>query len=404
MVRSRRRKGFTLVELLVVIAIIAILIGLLLPAVQKVRESAARSQCQNNLKQIALAAHNYQGTFGSLPPGYTGPLNLPVSAYPISAKGTGCGGNGTGWAGLFDGQCVGLLAYLLPYVEQDNIYKQFTDKDPLGNVVPMQWDPTRLGATGGCGDNWWNNGNNYGLASSQIKTFICPAAQVDPNGIQGDGVNGGGIFVVEQFQLNPNGAGPEGLTVEAGFFVAPFSPQTGFPGSGLTNYLGVCGARGVNSDPVWGLFGGFFDNRTQNSLGRVHDGTANTLFFGEGFGDTSIQFGPNAGSPSGGIVTLGWSWMGMGVMGTWRGLMGPVESSWANFASRHTAVVNFAFGDASVHGMTRGIDLQPWTDSKAQSGGTQLPVPAGNYANWYALIGMSGIADNTVPNQQLIFP
>jgi prepilin-type N-terminal cleavage/methylation domain-containing protein len=140
--RSRGRPAFTLVELLVVIAIIAILIGLLLPAVQKVRESAARTQCINNLKQITLALHNIQGTHGRLPPG--------VGFFP------GYGPNGAYGTTFF---------HLLPFIEQDNLFA--STADGMGDYLSLYpGGPAPFG---------------YPLPPAQpafvkpIKTFLCPS-------------------------------------------------------------------------------------------------------------------------------------------------------------------------------------------------------------------------------------
>src|SRR5438270_585362 len=136
-----RRGGFTLIELLVVIAIITVLIGLLLAAVQRVREAANRLSCANHLKQLGLACQNYDSTHGQLPPGYLGPIPNERE-FGADAERV---------------QHVGLLAYLLPYVEQENLYR------PL----QIDFDPGRLGPA------WYTNAANWQAAQTRVQLFEC---------------------------------------------------------------------------------------------------------------------------------------------------------------------------------------------------------------------------------------
>src|ERR1700736_6209938 len=129
---SSRRPGFTLIELLVVIAIIVVLIGLLLPAVQKVREAANRMTCSNNLKQLALACHNYESAHGHFPPGSG---NIPPTPPPPAAPSP-----------------PSMLALILQYMEQGNLYNKFD----------FDWDVNQ-------------SESNWTARTQEVKSYLCPS-------------------------------------------------------------------------------------------------------------------------------------------------------------------------------------------------------------------------------------
>jgi len=331
----RLARGFTLIDLLVVIAIIAILIGLLLPAVQKVREAAARMQCQNNLKQYGIAMHTFHDARGRFPPGGQ-----------IGAMGANSGDwnddRGT-W-----------LVYALPYIEQDNLYRLF------GNGTP---EAVYNSAT---------NARNSIAAVQQArpKIFRCPS----DGDLRDQGVsNYAGSLGPQCATQNGTGCGYEPNQVYCN------QPSIGIPASpdhGNT----------YSSSEVRGMFNRLGANI---NMASVSDGTSNTIMIGEVLPTTHDHMGWNCHWTyyNGGmshvttIIPLNYManvrWQGGCQAGT-PGATGYVPGtenwniSWG-FRSKHTGGVNFVFVDGSVKLVTDSINHTTYQLLGCRNDGQPIP-------------------------------
>jgi prepilin-type N-terminal cleavage/methylation domain-containing protein/prepilin-type processing-associated H-X9-DG protein len=325
-----RRQGFTLIELLVVIAIIAILIGLLLPAVQKTREAAARMQCTNNLKQIGLAMHNYNDANGVLPPG-VGPYGCCWGTWQV---------------------------YVLPYVEQDNMFRRYVN----------------LGGNDKTGPRYSGGANAPNVTRQRLKVLTCPSdtpnAPISSITSHNYAVNYGNTSF---FQAALNGVP---------FGGAPFSC---YPSQWLNpspEMLSLYGQNHPDHDR-WALFGPLA-GKPQTPLATIQDGTSNTLMAAEviqgqandlrgftwwggasGFTAWSV---PNANEPDvvmGGICNVPATY---GIPCTT--ISSPLRPRMMAARSRHSpGGVNAAFCDGHVTWINNGISITAWRGMSTSRGG-----------------------------------
>ncbi len=236
------RRAFTLIELLVVIAIIAILIGLLLPAVQKVREAASRIQCANNLKQLGLGMHNHEASLGVYPSAYqTTDTRLNGTSYGVSYADDNRNGL-PGWA---------WGAQLLPYLEQDNLYRSFNWKEPC-------WSPV-----------------NAAAARAKVKLFLCPSATGGSDG-----------FEVQQAIDHRTGTPmvlSNGNKIVFGHSHYVTNAGIHQPWGRTTAYsydFDIAEPIPENANQLARIDGPFYRN-SKTTVAKVTDGLSNTVFLGE---------------------------------------------------------------------------------------------------------------------------
>jgi prepilin-type N-terminal cleavage/methylation domain-containing protein/prepilin-type processing-associated H-X9-DG protein len=365
----RCRKGFTLIELLVVIAIIAILIGLLLPAVQKVREAAARMQCANNLHQIGLALHNYHSDFNKLPPAsqmpYCYDFNNGISL-KLRTK-TGTNPFGPNWAIL-----------ILPYIEQGNLYNQ-SGASGYPGFSPVPSDTSGANVGGPLLSKF--NLSWMSIGGTQVKTYLCPS----------DAFN-------QQPYLDPTTGpigGPAGGWARGNYGVTAGYEDYDHQNGGHTYTTGAGGIpkqNGMTSSPVMACNYGA-------TLPQITDGTSNTIMAAE------LRAGLSAVDPRG-VWALGFS--GSSIVNGGRGSYNPTPNNllggvsddggdelqngnkYCNLAtaaqgmgcttsgtdmtsamsrSLHSGGVNTCFADGSVHFISNGISQLTWVQLLSKSDG-----------------------------------
>ncbi len=331
--RNASATGFTLVELLVVIAIIGILVGLLLPAVQAAREAARRMSCSNNLKQLALASHNFESAYKRFPPGFIGGTQNEIA-------------NGQHWNSTRNSY-VGHLVYLMPFMEANALYQPFAakrDLNPDGNVANAS--TTSAWRYRG----WWRGEPTtedlWDESQFKVSMFLCPSDEADE--------------ALDTFwALTPSRTG-----------ISAWSFSGDWDIFGKTNYLGCAGQLGLGVASRLPRIG-IYHSRSKSTFGTISDGSSNVIAFGEVTGNFSD---PQRGSGR----LHSFSWMTGPMVSEWhRQVYGyGNDLRWHLFSSRHAGgIAQFAMGDGSVHSLSRSIDDTLFLDLTGRSDGAVAQLP-----------------------------